>query len=114
MIKEIEASCTQLTDNANKTVEDFLNEKSSDYLRRTISQKSYISLYVLLRCAAVLVLSAIAAVAAIFFYEVFRRQYAVISHSIAENRTKTKQLKRLARIKKGQKVSEDAQEGQTK
>lgn len=106
MIKEIELSCGTLTDNANKTVEDFLNEKSSDYLRRSVNSKSYISLSIIIRCLIVLIFAAAAAVAGCLFYDVFKKQYSAVIRNINENRTKSKQLKRLAGIERGQRVSD--------
>lgn len=106
MISEIAASCETLTDNANKTVEDFLNEKSSDYLRRSISDKSYISLPIIINCAVIFAVSAIAAVLCCFAYDILLKQYQIIMHMRDEKRTKMERLKRLAKIKEGQKVSD--------
>lgn len=106
MIEEIEESGTVLTNNANKTVEDFLNEKSSDYLRRSMNRKSYISVYLLIRVAMVFVFAAAAAAAACLVYDVFKKQYANFLRINEENRAKSQRLKMLARVEKGQKVSD--------
>lgn len=106
MISEIAASCETLTDNANKTVEDFLNEKSSDYLRRSISDKTYLSVPILISCVGTMILTAIIAVLCCFGYDVISKQYRIIVQLREEKRTKMERLKRLAKVQEGQKVSD--------
>ncbi len=106
MISEIDASCAVLTENANKTVEDFLNEKSNDYLRRSVSKKNYLSLNTIVMCAAIFIIVAIAAVVVCFCYDILSSQYKIIMQMREEKRTKLERLKRLAKVKEGQKVSD--------
>lgn len=106
MISEISASCETLTDNANKTVEDFLNEKSSDYLRRSVSDKSYVSLSVIISCIIMFITAAVIVAMCCFAYDILSKQYQIIVQMRDEKRTKMERLKRLARIKEGQKVSD--------
>ncbi len=53
MIKEIESANVNLVAKANITVEEYLNSKSSAYIRREVGEKSFINAGVVIKCAAV-------------------------------------------------------------
>lgn len=55
MIGEIKTANADLVEKADTTVEEYLKSKSSDYVRREVSGKSYINLYVIIKCGIVFV-----------------------------------------------------------
>lgn len=61
MVLELEAQNRELVELANRTVDDFLVQKSSNYVRETTTGKSYISTYTLIRAAAFFILGALLA-----------------------------------------------------
>lgn len=106
MTKDIETAFNQLTDDADKTVQDFLSEKSSEYLRKKGSSKVYLSIYILMQCGVAFALAAAAAMAGCLIYDQVI-EYAERSEDIkAELKAKKDMLKKLATIQRGQKVSD--------
>lgn len=106
MIINIENANAVLVGNASKTVDDFLMQKSSDYIRETKINKNYISINILVKLVVVFVLGNVFALFLSFVIRVYRVYIKSIAKKIAVQNERNMALKRLANIKSGDKVTQ--------
>lgn len=106
MIAEIRDLNGELVEKANMTVEDFLQEKSSDYIRGKNSGRNYLSVHVLIRCVMMFCLGMVLALILALAKDFYSRSRQAYRRARAENKKQKKQLDMLASLKKGQKLSD--------